>query len=144
MAQVSRVRSGAIVIGSHSLQTSFTTSGTHTTFQDEGLSISVTYGANRVLRVSLYVTPYSPGGIQAAQYQVLRTSTQVLQAITPALIVANGQSFTYSRVFNGPATAATETFKVQLKALTANTSVASFGAANGFDRQLLIEDLGPQ
>ena len=143
MADVTRVPSNYKMLGRHDLTSTFTTSATHTTFQDEGLTLSVSYQGGRILRVSLNVHAYAGGGTQTVNYQVLRTSTSVLQAITPNLFVASATSFCYSRVFNGPATAATETFKVQIKAGTANASVSSYGDAN-FVRHLVVEDLGPQ
>ena len=132
------------VLGKHELTTAFTTSSTHTTFQDEGLTLSVSYQGGRVLRVSLNVIPYAGGGSQGVVYQVLRTSTLVLTGqIGLSLPTVNGTSFSFNRVFNGPATAGTETFKVQVKALTSNTSVTSYGDTN-YVRHLVVEDLGPQ
>jgi hypothetical protein len=52
-------------------------------------------------------------------------------------------TFTFAWVFNGPATAGTETFNVQIAAAPANTSVASNGDLDT-GRQLIITDLGPQ
>ena len=142
MAGVTRVPARR-VIGSHTLTTGFTTSATHTTAQDEGLTVSVTYGAARILRVSLFVHPYASGGAQTAVYTVLRNATVEMRVQTPALATALVTSASHSRIFNGPATGATETFKVQIAAGTANTAVDSGGSAN-FVRQLVIEDLGPQ
>ena len=144
MAGVSRVPSNYKLLGRHELTTAFTTSSTHTTFQDEGLTLSVSYQGGRVLRVSLNVHAVATGGTQGIAYQVLRTATSVMQSqIGFALPAASATSFSFNRVFNGPATAATETFKVQIKALTANTSVSSYGDAS-YVRHLVVEDLGPQ
>jgi hypothetical protein len=100
----------------------------------------VTYGAARILRVSLFVHPYASGGAQTAVYTVLRNATVEMRVQTPALVTGLVTSASHSRIFNGPATGATETFKVQIAAGTANTAVGSAS----FVRQLVIEDLGPQ
>jgi len=131
------------VLGRHALTTTFATAATHTTFQDEGLTLSISYQGARILRVSLNVHPYASGGSQGVAYQVLRTSTSVLQAQIASLPSGDATAFSFNRVFNGPATAGTETFKVQMKAYTANTAVASYGDAN-YVRHLVVEDLGPQ
>ena len=130
------------VLGISTLATSFTTSATHTTYQDEGLSTAVSYAANRVLRLTLRVHVDCPGGVQAVNFKVIRNATDIafFQAKPDA---ASPESTTWVAVINGPATAATETFKVQIKAATSNTSVRSYGDAS-FTRQLVIEDIGPQ
>ena len=143
MASVERVPSNYKLLGKHELNTSFATSSTHTTFQDEGLTLSVSYQGGRVLRVSLNVHPYANGGAQGIVYQVLRTSTVVLTPQVGFALTGSVTSWSYSRVFNGPATAGTETFKVQIRGKDLNTAVTSYGDGNYF-RGLVVEDLGPQ
>jgi hypothetical protein len=143
MAGVSRVRSGSTVLGFQSLSTNFVTSATHTTFQDEGLSISVSYQANRRLRVTWQGGLFAGGGAQRIQLQLLRTSTVLSTFVSPTTVNSLvTETYGFSTVFNGPATAATETFKLQIAAYTSNTSVQSSGSNS--PRTLLIEDLGPQ
>lgn len=143
MAGVSRVPSNYKLLGRHSLNTAFVTAATHTTLQDEGLTVSVTYGASRILRVTLVVHPYTSGGLQSLNYKVLRTATQVLYATTYAQSATLPVTNVYSQTFSGPSSGATETFKVQIQAGGLNTAVNSGGDAN-LTRQLIIEDLGPQ
>jgi hypothetical protein len=132
------------VLGRVELATNFTTSPTHTTAQDEGLSVSVTYAAARRLRVSFSGSLGASGGAQGAQLTIQRTSTNVyLVTNSRALSTVFGDNVFYSLTFNGPVAGATETFKTRLNALTSNTAVNSYGNANE-PRVLMVEDLGPQ
>ena len=131
------------VLGFHSLSTNFVTSATHTTFQDEGLTSSVTYQGNRYLRVSWNGGVFAGGGAQRVTIKLLRGSTTLFTWVSPTNVNALvTEAYGFACVFAGPATGATETFKLQIAALTANTSVQSSGS--GSPRTLLIEDLGPQ
>ena len=119
-----------------------------TTFQDEGLSSSVTYGKNRILRLTLNVRPYPAGGLQGMGYRVLRGASDVVAYWS--LEQATLQSGTAAPVtlvymVQTPSSGSTETFKVQFKANTSNTSVQSYATATTFDgaRQMMIEDIGP-
>jgi hypothetical protein len=131
-------------LGRHNLTTSFTTSATHTTSQDEGLSLSVTYGASRWLRVTAQIQPWASGGSQAINFTMFRgtTSLRAFQFAAGA-IGAGINSTTVTSVVAGPIAGATETFKLQIAAVSANTAVQSYGDAN-FQRFLTVEDLGPQ
>jgi sugar lactone lactonase YvrE len=130
------------ILGIHTLTTSFTTTGTHTTMQDEGLTIPVTYLANRRLKITLKVNPNPSGGApNIVRYQVLRNATTVgMWQIRQENIGVISQTFV--AYVDGPATGATETFKVQMLATPNNTAVQSY-ADGSFTRQLIIEDVGP-
>lgn len=143
MAGVSRVASNYKLLGKHELTSTFTTAATHTTAQDEGLTISISYLPSRVLRVTFTGHPYASGGAQGISLRFVRGATTFAFFQTESLSAATPLSRSFTKVFNGPATGATETFKVQMMALTANTAVSSYGDAN-FTRQLIVEDLGPQ
>jgi len=131
------------VLGLHQLTSTTATTGTHTTMQDEGLTKSIVYGPSRVLRVSIQVHPYA-NPAQRIYFRLVRGSTGLIRFTTPTFVNAGRyESFFWSYVFNGPATAATETFKVQFAAIDANSAVESFGDATS-PRVLLVEDLGPQ
>lgn len=134
---------GAIVLGLHNLTASFNTVATHTTFQDEGLTLSIAYRASRVLRVTWNGHLQASGGAQGIKLSFVRGATTIGNVQSESVSAATPVSRTFSKTFNGPATAATETFKIQIGALTANTAVTSYGDAN-FTRQLVVEDLGPQ
>ena len=140
---VDRVPSNYKVLGLHELQTTFTTSATHTTIQDEGLTQSIVYGPSRILRVTFTGHPYASGGAQGISLRFVRGATVFAFFQTEALPPGDAVSRTFVKVFNGPATGATETFKVQIGALTSNTAVNSYADAS-FTRQLIVEDLGPQ
>lgn len=132
------------ILGRHALTTSFTTSATHTTFQDEGLSTSVTYGANRYLRVTLTLSVGSSGGSQGVAFRVLRGSTTIHSwYMYESFGTIFGVARTLTCTIAGPSSGATETFKVQIAAATSNTAVNSYGNA-GEPRILTVEDVGPQ
>ncbi len=132
------------VIGIHSRVDTTTTTATHNIMQDEGLSCSVTYNANRYLKVTLHVRPYPSGGLQGITYQILRGTTVVAYypIEPPTLAAATAAPITLSFVFAGPSTGATETFKVQFRASDSNTAVSSYGSSGDGARQLVVEDVG--
>jgi len=135
------------ILGSHTLSSSYSTTSPHIYFQDEGLSCSVTYGPNRMLRMTLLVRPYTNGGTNFVNYKLLRGSTTVsnfgfgLQDLSSGSAPAKVLSYTFA----GPSTAGTETFKIQIAANPNNTQVTSYGQSTTNDgpRQLVIEDVGP-
>lgn len=142
-AQQNRFPRGILNYSSNATS-NFTTSGTHTTFQDvTSLSASVTYAANRVLRVTLEVAPYTPGGVNGIEYKCIRGSTDIKVWDIPgeALSGSVQHQMTLTCTFAGPASGATETFKVQMKGLS-NTQVGNQASA-GSPSRLIIEDLGP-
>lgn len=124
---------------------SFRTTGTHTTYQDEGLSVSTTYLGSRFLRVTWTGHLYVSGGTNTINLKIIRGSTDLNEFTVPAETLATGfgHAFTFSYTFAGPASGATETFKVQIRASTNNTAVDSYAAAASI-RVLTIEDLGSQ
>ena len=143
MAQVSRVPAGAIPLGLHSLTTAYVTTATHTTFQDEGLTVTASYRANRILRMSWNGSLYAPAGSQRVKLRLLRGSTTVYDWISPTAInTITNEGYSVSVPFLGPATAASEVFKIQIATYSA-TAVQSYATASA-PRTLLIEDLGPQ
>lgn len=135
------------VLGRSTLTTSFSTSAPHTTFQDEGLSCSVTYGPNRLLKMTLMVRPYTNGGTNFVSYKLLRGSTTVSNFGFGLPDISNSEApaKVLSYTFAGPSTAGTETFKVQIAGTPNNTQVTSYGQpeTNDGPRQLIIEDVGP-
>jgi hypothetical protein len=143
-AQMNRLPWG--ILGYESLTTGFSTSATHTTFQDEGLDASCSYGADRMLAVTLNVRPYPNGGLQAIYYRVLRGSTEVAKWVVESSVLSasTAGAVTLTAAFASPSTAATETFKVQIAAASSNTQVTSYANTVAVDgpRQFWVEDLG--
>lgn len=130
------------ILGKQTITSSFGTSATHTTFQDTGLSISISYGANRTLKVTCSSGYYAAGGTQTIGLRFLRGSTQIAQ------FDVNGTAVNDSNVLNldhtaytTTSSAATETFKVQLRASNTNAQVNQYGDANLL-RMFFIEDIG--
>lgn len=133
------------LLGLHTLTSGFTTTGTHTTYQDEGLTSSVTYAASRILRVSYQASIYPSGGSNRVVVRLMRGSTQLKEFFLPPEAASTTEAFDvfFSITFNGPASGATETFKAQMKAGIGNTAVSAYADANR-PRVLTIEDLGSQ
>ena len=141
---VDRVPSNYKVLGLHQLTSDTATASTHTTFQAEGLTKSITYGGNRILRMSVQVHPYAGGGDQRLVYRFMRGSTPLSEFVTTAIAGASlVHSYFWCYTFAGPSSGATETFGVQFRAASANTQVQS-ASSSIVPRVLLIEDLGPQ
>jgi len=128
-------------IDSHSLSTAFTTSSTHTTYQDEGLTKSITTLANRRIKVTASLNLYASGGANSIAIQMLHGATVIRQfdIDTSAISTSNPLSLTFVGFYIS--SAATENIKIQIKALVGNTAVDSFGSAT-YARELLIEDIG--
>jgi len=89
------------------------------------------------------VNPQPSGGLQNMTFRIQRTSTTVVSfnINTVALSSSAATTATFVHIFDGPVAAATETFKVQLRADTNNTAVSSTGSAE-FVRMLCVEDVG--
>jgi hypothetical protein len=133
------------VLGYASSGVGYTTTATHTTFQDTGLAANVTYGANRILKVTYATHAIANGGVQGVSYRFLRGSTVLrLMEVTASVFpnTSNAFNLTLEAIFVGPSASATESFKVQIAAATANTSVIDYGDSQRI-RQFCIEDLGP-
>jgi hypothetical protein len=132
------------VLGLATTTSYFTTSATHTTFQDvTGLSFSATYQANRYLRATLKTAPIPNGGLQPINFRVVRGSTTVATwaVAAAALDSTYANNMTFSVVFQGPASSATETFKIQMNAASGNTQVGAYADATYFG-SFAIEDIG--
>jgi len=135
-----------VLARSANVTSQFTTSSTHTTFQDvTGYSISTTYFASRILRVTVQVNPYPSGGTNNVSYKLVRGSTDLASFDIPAEAMSTtfAHSMTLSHTFSGPSTGATETFKLQMRANSTNTAVANF-ASSTLIGLIVIEDLGAQ
>ena len=130
------------VLGKASLATAFTTSATHTAYQDTGLTASVTYENNRILRVSCMAQYYPSGGLQGINIRLIRTATTMSQhQITADALNATASTAGFVECFITTASATTETFKVQISAAVSNTAVTQYGDGN-FTRYFIVEDIG--
>ena len=133
------------VLGRVTATNSSLTASTHTTMQDptNQMSVSVTYQGNRILRVTVGCGPLAVGGAQGLLYAVLRGSTTIVGFAVDTSLATLHDNRTFTYTFNGPATGATETFKLRMAARTSNTQVQDYGDAT-YIRSLVVEDLGPQ
>ena len=130
------------VAGIQTLTSSFATVAPHTTFQDNGMTLTITEVSGRYYRITAFSNLFPSGGLQGVEFRIRRAATSVKQGnyaqavmqVDTALPVV--LSFTYLSVASGAAT-----YKVQIAAITNNTMVNDYGDAQ-FPRQFLIEDLG--
>lgn len=130
-------------LGTHTLTTVFTTTGTHTTLQDEGLTLTINDTAGRRLRFTFVVQPYAPGGANSIVLTLLRNGVKVRDYVLPSTAVSttDAHAMTLSHVETIAATFANSVYKLQIAASPTNTSVSSFGSAT-LPRQFIIEDIG--
>lgn len=124
--------------------TNFVTASPHNTYQDEGLTVTITEAAHRRLRITLVVNPFSSVAGNAIAYQVLRNGVRVRewQFSGQAISNASASSFTLLHVITDSGVGASGVvYKVQIRNVTANSTVASFADA-ALPKFLMIDDLG--
>jgi hypothetical protein len=130
------------VCGLQTLTTVFTTSATHTTFQDDGLTLTITEISGRRYRITALENPYPSGGLQGIQFSLIRGASTLRNWTYSAALMDAGVAYpavlqyVYTSVGSGVAT-----YKMQLAAATANTAVTTYGDGT-FPRQFIIEDIG--
>ena len=138
--QATRTATGGL-LGRHSLTTAFTTTGTHTTYQDEGLTATVNDAVGRTYRWTLTVNPKTSGAVNGIYYELLRdgASIRTWYLGSQAMSTTETISLTLMHTEVIAATHSGSVYKVRIKAAT-NTAVDSYGDAIQF-RQLTIEDI---
>ena len=131
------------VAGLQTLTSTFTTSPTHTNFQDTGMTLTITEVSGRRYRLNAKMNIYPSGGLQGINMRFVRAAAVVSQANVPsaALDAGNGFSIGFQAVYTAVASGSA-TYKVQIAAATSNTAVSDFGDTV-FTRQFWIEDIGP-
>ena len=130
-------------VGLQTLTSIFTTSATHTTFQDNAMTLTINEVSGRIYQITAYSNLYPSGGLQGTNLRILRAATTLKQANFSSTVMDAGVGFavvvshTYTSVASGSAT-----YKVQIAALTSNTAVTDYADAT-FPRQFVITDIGP-
>ena len=131
------------VCGLQTLTSIFTTSATHTTFQDTGMTLTITEVSGRRYKITATGNIYTPGGVQSVEMRLMRAASALKQNNFPDSVMSAGNSFgtvtmtyVYTSVASGSAT-----YKMQMRAGASNTSVSDYGDAT-FPRQFIIEDIG--
>lgn len=129
-------------VGVHTLTTAFTTSGTHTTFQADGLTLTRSETAGRRWKFTIVTNPYAPGGANSITYRLLRDG--VVMRMWENTLEANSttrataKTFTHTEVI--AVTHSNSVFTIQMAGV-GNTQVGEFADAN-YIRQFIIEDIG--
>jgi hypothetical protein len=139
-AAIVRLPRGFVAI--HSIAAPYTTTGTHTTYQDDGLTVTINEESTRRYRISISQTPYASGGANQINIALLRNGVIVRSWDMPleALAIGYGHSVQFQHYVVG-VTAAGVIYKTQIKAGSNNTAVSTYGSGS-IIRQLLIEDIG--
>jgi hypothetical protein len=131
------------VLGITAIDGLFNTSAPHTTYQNEGLSVTASETAGRRQKWTVVVGGYAPGGANGMGWQLFRDGVSLRSWTVPteAISTTNANDFSFTYVETVAATHANSVFTVQVAAISNNTQVSSFGAV-GRRRLLIVEDIG--
>ena len=130
------------IMGLQTSTSAFGTSAVHTTFQDDGLTLTITEISGRRYKITALENPYPNGGLQGVSYALLRSATILRQWSYSSVVMDTGNAFPAVMEYVYIATTSgSATYKMQLAAGSANTQVTSYGDGT-FPRQFIIEDLG--
>ena len=66
-------------VGLQTITSIFTTSATHTTFQDTGMTLNVTEVNGRCYKITASSNIYTPGGVQSIEMRLLRNAAALKQ-----------------------------------------------------------------
>ena len=130
------------IMGGQTLTTAFTTSATHTTFQDTGMSLTITEEVGRIYRIYWTAQIFPSGGLQGMVFRFMRGATFVSQMVFAAVMLdAANSTQVYGQTVYTSTASGSATWKVQMAALTNNTAVQQYADGN-YPRQFGIEDIG--
>lgn len=129
------------VISTQTLTSTNNTTGTHTTAQATGLTLTISAVSNRRLRITTTHNFTASGGANGIYIAHRAASANIMYSSLPSV---NATTFTYLSVVSHYATTATGslTIDAQFAASPNNTAVNDNGAA-ATPRYLIIEDIGP-
>lgn len=130
------------VMGHQQLTSAFGTSATHTTYQDTGMTLTITERVDRLYRISWKAQIYPNGGLQAMLFRFVRGSTNIaFAAFAPSMLATGDTCMAYHEYIYQSTSSGSQTWKVQIAAGSANTQVTQYGDAS-YPRQFTIEDIG--
>jgi hypothetical protein len=130
------------VMATQTITTAFATTAPNTTAQDSGMTLTFTEVSGRTYRITAYTNLYPAAGLQGITFRLLRAGVQVRRFDISPAVLDTGISFPQTQTFiYTSAASGSVTFKVQINALSNNTSVQDYGDATYF-RQFTIEDIG--
>jgi hypothetical protein len=129
-------------MGLQNITTSTASSSPHTTFQDNGMTLTITEISGRRYRITAKTQPYPNGGLQGISFRLMRNATTLLEWNLDQTVLSTSSaydgylSYVYTSTASGSAT-----YKMQFKSTTSNTQSTDFGDAT-FPRQFDICDIG--
>jgi hypothetical protein len=130
------------IVGLQTLTTSFTTSSTHTAFQNTGMTLTINEVSGRRYKITALANPYPNGGQQGVNLRIMRDATSLKQVNYAGTVMETTVAypavitFIYTSVSSGAAT-----YTMQIAGSGVNTQVADY-ADGTFPRQFIIEDIG--
>jgi hypothetical protein len=134
------VLTALMAVGYVQSTSAFVTSSAHTTFQDDGLSVSCALVNGARYRVTVQCHFYAPGGVQTINLRVVAGPTEVGRFRIRNLSTGSVDSYTFTASFASGTTGAV-TIKTQIVANDADTSVGNFGSSD-FIRSISVDRAG--
>jgi len=130
------------VCNTQTITSIFNTSAPHTTFQDNGMTLTITEVSGRKYRITALGLPYPTGGAQGMGYRILRAGVSLVQRNLSTLLMNATNTFPLSLSYVYTAVSSgSVTYTAQIQASTNNTQVTDYADAT-FPRQFFIEDIG--
>jgi hypothetical protein len=141
-AQMNRLPWG--IIAYQSINTPFSTSAPHTTLQNNGATLTINEVSGRLYKITYSCYPYPSGGQQSITMNIQRSAVSIksINLFSGMASTAFAPGVTHSVLYLATASASV-TYRVQMAAATANTTVTDYGDAGASIRQFWIEDMGP-
>lgn len=131
------------VVGVQTLTSDKASTGTHTTFQDTGMTLTLTLNTSRLYRAQISVNPYPSGGVQGMSFQLLQGASVVNHWNIAGAALETGASLAVLLgCYFQPSSGTSTIYKIQFRGNTANTQVNDYASATQ-TRQFWIEDMGP-
>lgn len=129
------------LVGMQTATTGFSTSATHTTYQDNGMTLTISEVNGRVYRHSARLNPYPQGGLQGIHFRLLRNGVGVTDFYLSSALLDVVTAYAFFPVVYYTATStASVVWKWQIRAATINTRVDDY-ADTTFFRQYAVEDV---
>lgn len=121
----------------------FNTVANHMTYQDEGLTVTLTEVAGRFYRIATRVMVYVPGGANGVRMQLLRAGVAIDGWSLPIEALSTNAAMLVTRdsIVRNTVGGAGIVYKLQIAASNSNLQVSSY-ADPGAPRSLLVEDIG--
>ena len=131
------------VLGKVTSTSGYSTTSSHNVYQDNGISASISYGPNRLIKVTYQAMGIAISTANDILWRCVRGSTTLDEFTVPQSSTAAGNGYTWYMSFQFVSTAAaTETFNMQIRGGN-NTQVVEYISGPTKTRQFIVQDIGP-